>query len=200
MFPAMPKWALFPRMRFSRQVLLLQIGVVVLVVGIGVALVSVLLRSTLNEQYSERALAIAKSVASDPVVVSATAAKIPGGALQERALAVRARIEALFVVITDDNSIRLAHPTPGEIGKRVSTSADRALAGLDDVNTVASGTLGLSVRSKTPIWQGTRVVGEVSVGFDVADPTGDFNKLLVVTLLFAGGALLLGAGASALLN
>jgi two-component system CitB family sensor kinase len=200
MFPAMPKWALFPRMRFSRQVLLLQIGVVVLVVGIGVALVSVLLRSTLNEQYSERALAIAKSVASDPVVVSATAAKIPGGALQERALAVRARTEALFVVITDDNSIRLAHPTPGEIGKRVSTSADRALAGLDDVNTVASGTLGLSVRSKTPIWQGTRVVGEVSVGFDVADPTGDFNKLLVVTLLFAGGALLLGAGASALLN
>jgi two-component system CitB family sensor kinase len=200
MFPAMPKWALFPRMRFSRQVLLLQIGVVVLVVGIGVALVSVLLRSTLNEQYSERALAIAKSVASDPVVVSATAAKIPGGALQERALAVRARTEALFVVITDDNSIRLAHPTPGEIGKRVSTSADRALAGLDDVNTVASGTLGLSVRSKTPIWQGTRVVGEVSVGFDVADPTGDFNKLLVITLLFAGGALLLGAGASALLN
>jgi two-component system CitB family sensor kinase len=56
----MPKWALFPRMRFSRQVLLLQIGVVLLVVGIGVALVSVLLNRTLTNQYGERALAIAK--------------------------------------------------------------------------------------------------------------------------------------------
>jgi two-component system CitB family sensor kinase len=200
MFPAMPKWALFPRMRFSRQVLLLQIGVVALVVGIGVALVSVLLRATLDDQFGQRALAIAKSVAADPVVVAATAAKTRGGALQERALGVQERTDALFVVITDDNSIRLAHPTPAEIGKRVSTPADRALAGFDDVSTVASGTLGLSVRSKTPIWQGTRVVGEVSVGFEVAQPISAFNRKLAITLLFAGGALLLGAGASALLN
>ncbi|WP_410668865.1 ATP-binding protein [Amycolatopsis sp. cmx-4-68] len=189
-------------MRFSRQVLLLQIGVVALVVGLGVALVSVLLRSTLNDQYGERALAIAKSVAADPVVVANTAAKIPGGDLQDRAVAVGTRTGALFVVITDDHGFRLAHPTPSEIGKKVTTSAERALAGLDDVSTVASGTLGLSVRSKTPIWTADhrRVVGEVSVGFEVGDPTGDFNRLLTITLLFAGGALLLGAGASALLN
>jgi two-component system CitB family sensor kinase len=187
-------------MRFSRQVLLLQIGVVALVVGIGVALVSVLLRSTLNDQYGRRALAIAKSVSADPVVVANAAAKLPAGPLEERVLAVTKANEALFVVITDDDGIRLAHPTASEIGKRVSTSPERALAGFDEVSAVQSGTLGLSVRSKTPIWQGERVVGEVSVGFDVADPTGAFNRLLVITLLFAGGALLLGAGASALLN
>lgn len=198
----MPKWALFPRMRFSRQVLLLQIGVVVLVVGIGVALVSVLLNKTLTDQYGRRALAIAKSVAADPVVVADAAAKIPGGALEERVLAVTAATDALFVVITDDKGIRLAHPTPSEIGKPVSTPPDVALAGGDEVSAVQSGTLGLSVRSKTPIWAPghQRVVGEVSVGFDVADPTGAFNQLLVITLVFAGGALLLGAGASALLN
>jgi two-component system CitB family sensor kinase len=198
----MPKWALFPRMRFSRQVLLLQIGVVLLVVGIGVALVSVLLSRTLTNQYGLRALAIAKSVAADPVVVANAAAKIPGGALEERALAVTKANEALFVVITDDKGIRLAHPTASEVGKKVSTSAERALAGEDEVSAVQSGTLGLSVRSKTPIWTANRgrVVGEVSVGFDVADPTGDFNQLLAITLLFASGALLLGAGASALLN
>src|SRR3954462_10738057 len=98
MFPAMPKWALFPRMRFSRQVLLLQIGVVVLVVGIGVALVSVLLSRHLTDQYGQRALAIAKSVAADPVVVANAAAKIPRGALEERELAVNAANDALFVV------------------------------------------------------------------------------------------------------
>lgn len=198
----MPKWALFPRMRFSRQVLLLQIGVVALVVGIGVALVSVLLSRTLTDQYGRRALAIAKSVAADPVVVANAAAKIPAGPLEERVLAVAKANEALFVVITDDKGIRLAHPTLSEIGKPVSTPADRALAGEDEVSAVQSGTLGLSVRSKTPIWTADhrRVVGEVSVGFEVGDPTGDFNRLLAITLVFAGGALLLGAGASALLN
>lgn len=200
MFPAMPKWALFPRMRFSRQVLLLQIGVVALVVGIGVALVSVLLSRTLTDQYGRRALAIAKSVAADPVVVANAAAKAPGGPLEDRVLAVTKANDALFVVITDDKGIRLAHPTTSLIGQRVSTSPELALAGQDEVSAVQSGTLGLSVRSKTPIWQGTRVVGEVSVGFEVGDPTGDFNRLLVITLIFAGGALLLGAGASALLN
>lgn len=196
----MPKWALFPRMRFSRQVLLLQIGVVLLVVGIGVALVSVLLNRTLTDQYGRRALAIAKTVAADPVVVANAAAKLPGGPLEERVLAVTQANDALFVVVTDDKGIRLAHPTPSEIGKPVSTPPDVALAGGDEVSAVQSGTLGLSVRSKTPIWQGRRVVGEVSVGFEVGDPTGDFNRLLTITLLFAGGALLLGAGASALLN
>ena len=44
---------LFRGMRFSRQVLLLQIGVVVLVLGIGVALVTWLLRSTLDDQYGQ---------------------------------------------------------------------------------------------------------------------------------------------------
>lgn len=199
MLPRMPKWALFERMRFTRQVLLLQIGVVALVVGLGVALVSWLLRSTLTEQYGLRALAIAKSVAADPVVVEGAAARRQGGALEERVQAVTKGNDALFVVITDDHEIRLAHPTPSEVGRKVSTPAE-ALSGQDVVSAVQSGTLGLSVRSKTPIWQGKRVVGEVSVGFEVATLTGDFNRLLVITLGFAAGALLLGAGASALLN
>ncbi|HWD07347.1 MAG TPA: sensor histidine kinase [Amycolatopsis sp.] len=186
-------------MRFTRQVLLLQIGVVVLVVGLGVALVSWLLRSTLTEQYGLRALAIAKSVAADPVVIEGAAARKQGGPLEQRVQAVTKANGALFVVITDDHEIRLAHPTPSEVGRRVSTPAE-ALSGQDVVSAVQRGTLGLSVRSKTPIWQGNRVVGEVSVGFEVANLTGDFNRQLVITLGFAAGALLLGAGASALLN
>ncbi|MDT8910229.1 sensor histidine kinase [Amycolatopsis sp. PS_44_ISF1] len=187
-------------MRFTRQVLLLQIGVVALVVALGVLLFSWLLRDTLTEQYGERALAIARSVASDPVVITGAAARQQGGALEARVQAVTRTNEALFVVITDDNSIRLAHPTPSEVGRRVSTPADEALAGNDVISAVQRGTLGLSVRSKTPIRQGPRVVGEVSVGFEINELTGDFYHLLVITLAFAGGALVLGVGASALLN
>jgi len=192
---------LFRGMRFSRQVLLLQIGVVVLVLGVGVALVTWLLRSTLDDQYGLRALAIAQSVAVDPVVIAEVEAKRPGGELERRAENVRVRTDSLFVVITDDKGIRLAHPDPGQIGKRVSTPAEEALAGKDVVSAVETGTLGVSVRSKTPIRTAdNRVIGEVSVGFDIGDPTGVLNKLLLITGGFAIGALLLGAGASALLN
>jgi two-component system CitB family sensor kinase len=192
---------LFRGMRFSRQVLLLQIGVVVLVLGIGVALVTWLLRSTLDDQYGQRALAIAQSVAVDPVVIAEVEAKHPGGELERRAENVRLRTDSLFVVITDDKGIRLAHPDPQQIGKRVSTPAEEALAGKDVISAVETGTLGVSVRSKTPIRTAdNRVIGEVSVGFDIGDPTGVLNQLLLITGGFAIGALLLGAGASALLN
>ncbi len=203
MFPVMPKWALFPRMRFSRQVLLLQIGVVALVVGLGVALVSVLLRTTLNEQYGQRALAIAKSVAADPVVVANADAKVPGGALEYRALAVTATTGALFVVITDDHGIRLAHPTrerDRQAGQHVGGTGARRARRRSALSKVARWACRSAARRRSGHRTTRRVVGEVSVGFDVARPIGAFYSLLTITLLFAGGALLLGAGASALLN
>jgi two-component system CitB family sensor kinase len=197
----MAEKGLFRGMRFTRQILLLQIGVVVLVLGLGVALVTWLLRSTLTDQYGQRALAIAQSVAVDPVVVAEVTVRHPGGELQRRAKDVKVRTDALFVVITDDKGIRLAHPDPTKIGEKVSTSAEEALAGNDVISAVQEGTQGLSVRSKTPIRTADRrVVGEVSVGFAVTEPADDLNRLLVITTGFAIGALLLGACASALLN
>ncbi|WP_431876234.1 ATP-binding protein [Amycolatopsis sacchari] len=190
----------FRRMRFSRQILILQIGVVVLLLVIGFLLVGWLLWSTLRDQYGERALGIARSVAVDPVVVADVAAKEPAGDLQERVRAVTQRTGALFVVITDDRGIRLAHPDPAQIGKEVSTPADEALAGRDVVSAVQEGTLGLSVRSKTPVRDGERVVGEVSVGYQIGAPVGELVRLLLISLAFAAGALALGVGASALLT
>jgi two-component system CitB family sensor kinase len=191
----------FSRIRFSQQILLLQIGVVVLLLAVGVGLVSWLLRSTLEEQYGRRALAIARSVAVDPVVVDLAAARASGGELERRVRAVTARNDALFVVITDDRGIRLAHPDPANIGRPVSTDASEALSGNDVVSAVETGTLGISVRSKTPVRSpDQRVVGEVSVGFELADPMADLNRRLPVIAAFAAGALLLGVGVSALLN
>ncbi|WP_134664155.1 MULTISPECIES: sensor histidine kinase [unclassified Amycolatopsis] len=188
-------------MRFTRQVLLLQIGVVVLVVGLGVALVSSLLRTTLTEQYGQRALAIAKSVATEPVVIAGAASRKPNQDLQQRVEAETRTDDALlFVVITDDHGIRLAHPTLAQVGKPVSTSWAEVIAGNDVVSEFDAGTLGPSVRSKTPIRQGSRVVGEVSVGYRIGELTSDFNRWFILTMVFGGGALLLGAGASALLN
>ncbi|WP_414637556.1 sensor histidine kinase [Amycolatopsis sp.] len=190
----------FRRMRFSRQILILQIGVVLLLLVVGFALVGWLLWATLRDQYGERALAIARSVAVDPVVVQDVADRRPAGELEQRVQAVTVRAHALFVVITDDNGIRLAHPDPTQIGKPVSTDPTEALAGNEVVSSVQAGTLGLSVRSKTPVWSGDRVAGEVSVGFEIGAPVDELVRLLLLSMAFAAGALALGVGASALLT
>lgn len=191
----------FGRMRFSRQILILQIGVVVLLLAVGLGLVSWLLWGTLRDQYGERALGIAHTVSVDPVVVANAAARLPGGELEQRVRAVTGRTGALFVVITDDMGIRLAHPDPDLIGKPVSTDPSEALAGNDVVSAVQAGTLGLSVRSKTPIFTADgRVVGEVSVGYEIGAATGELIRLILTSALFAAGALALGVAASALLT
>ncbi len=189
------------RMRFSRQILILQIGVVVLLLAVGLGLVSWLLWSSLREQYGERALGIARAVAVDPAVVEAAAARRQDGDLERRVLAVTEHTGALFVVVTDDRGIRLAHPDPGRIGRPVSTDPSEALAGNDVVSAVQEGTLGVSVRSKTPIRAADgRVVGEVSVGYQIGAATADLFRLVLTSTAFAAGALAVGVAASALLT
>ena len=51
------------------------------------------------------------------------------GELQRIAADVTARTGALFVVITDDHGIRLAHPLPSRLGEEVSTPYAEVLAG-----------------------------------------------------------------------
>ncbi|MTD54778.1 sensor histidine kinase [Amycolatopsis sp. RM579] len=188
-------------MRFSRQILILQIGVVVLLLAVGLGLVSWLLWGTLRDQYGERALGIAHTVSVDPGVVANAAARRSGGELEDLVQAVTRRTGALFVVITDDKGIRLAHPDPGQIGRQVSTDPSEALAGNDVVSAVQAGTLGVSVRSKTPIFTADgRVVGEVSVGYEIGAATGDLVRLTLTSSAFAAGALALGVAASALLT
>ena len=52
-------------MRFARQVLALQIGLIVLVAGVGFALAGSLLERSLVHQYGQRALGVARAVAAD---------------------------------------------------------------------------------------------------------------------------------------
>jgi two-component system, CitB family, sensor kinase len=141
-----------------------------LVVLLGTAAAVVVLRRDLTEQFEQRALAIARSMAARPELATAvtTSEPRPDGPVERQAEAVRRRTGALYVVVTDDRGIRFSHPTRSRIGERVSTSPEEALSG-HDVVTVESGTLGRSARGKVPLRSADgRVVGEVSVGIDIA--------------------------------
>ena len=187
--------------RFARQILALQIGLVTLVLGVAFSLVGWLLDKAMTDQFERRALAVAQLVAADPQVRSAVAVGDPAGVLPAIANRNNAAADALFVVITDDRGIRLAHPDPDQIGKMVSTDPSGALSG-HVVLTVERGTLGLSARAKVPVYAPAdqRVVGEVSVGFDARDVHERLMELLGIAGLVAGGALLLGVLGSWLLT
>lgn len=183
---------------FTRQLLLLQVGVLVVVVVLGFALVAWRQGVGLEQRFEQRALDVARSVAAQPGLADEVASR-NSDAVQARAVAAQHATGALFVVVTDDEGIRLAHPDPARIGERVSTSPDAVLRGAEVAN-VERGTLGLSARGKVPLRDATgRIRGEVSVGFDANAISAARRQLARDTAAFLGVALLLGVGGSLLL-
>jgi two-component system, CitB family, sensor kinase len=189
----------FRRMRFTRQLLLLQIAVVSALVLIGFGLVAWLLHGNLESQYKQRALAVARAVAADPGLGDQVRAGNQP-AVQQTALGQSVATKALFVVVTDARGIRLAHPDTALIGKPVSTDPSEALSG-KEVSVIQTGTLGASARGKVPLRDSTgAIVGEVSVGFGVGEIRTSLLHLLALAMPFAAGGLLLGVAGAALLT
>jgi two-component system CitB family sensor kinase len=201
-----------PPLRFSTQTLLLQLGVVLLVVLLSAAVHAWLTYGRVGSEAENQALTLARTVASDPsvradvMVISEQAGTPPpdelaAGPLMAAAEAARMRTGALFVVITDENGLRLAHPDPARLGEKVSTDPSEALAG-QEVTTRNTGTLGPSAGAKVPVYApGTdTVVGEVSVGYSMETVGQSVQRDIGPVGLTAAGALLAGGLASFLLR
>ena len=201
-----------PPLRFSTQTLLLQLGVVLLVVLLSAAVHAWLTYDRIGSQAENQALTLARTVASDPSVradvlaISEQAGTPPpnelaAGPLMAAAEAARMRTGALFVVITDETGLRLAHPDPARLGEKVSTDPSEALAG-QELTTRNTGTLGPSAGAKVPVYApGTdTVVGEVSVGYSMETVGQSVQRDIGPVALTAAGALLAGGLASLLLR
>ncbi len=189
------------RLKVTTQALLLMVGVLVLVLGAGFGCVAWLLSSELDNQYEQRALGIARSVAADPAFAEDVLRSEPTatGDAQLRAERVRHRTGALFVVVTDNRGIRFSHPSPQLIGQRVSSDPSQALAGREVV-AVQTGTLGLSARGKVPLRDETgRIVGEVSVGIDARAVHERLVRLLRGAAVFGLVALAVGGAGAVVL-
>lgn len=196
-------------MRLRTQVLILQLSVITVSLGVGFGVVIAGADDRARAEYADRALAIARSVASDDALRTAVAAQ-EGTRLDVAALrtaepatlaaAVRARTGALFVVIANADGIRLAHPEASELGRRVSTDPTRVLSGAEDVTT-DRGTLGESVRAKVPVFDDRhRVIGLVSVGISTERVGRQTRRDIATTTLVALAALAVGALGSVLLS
>ncbi|MCP8998888.1 Spo0B domain-containing protein [Pseudarthrobacter sp. RMG13] len=212
----MPRPARTPPLRFSTQTLLLQLGVVLLVVLLSAAVHAWLTYDRVGREAETQALTLARAVAAEPSVqadvlaISAGAGTPPpavlrAGPLMAAAEAIRSRTGALFVVITDETGLRLAHPDPDRLGEKVSTDPSVALAG-QEVTTRNTGTLGPSAGAKVPVYApgtgtgGGTVVGEVSVGYSMESVGQSVARDIGPVGLTAAGALLAGVLASFLLR
>ncbi|WP_016905772.1 sensor histidine kinase [Streptomyces xiaopingdaonensis] len=164
-------------------------------------------------EHQQRALVVARAVASEPAVREAVADrsaanKRPGGGargsgaalagtgVRKKAEAVRGSTGSLFVVVTDDEGIRLAHPDTAESGRRVGTSPSTALSGREELARHRAHS-GEEVVAKAPVRApGSRqVVGEASVGVSASAVRGQLLRVLLGGL----GWLVVGFAASVLL-
>jgi len=182
----------------SSQLLVLQVAIVGAIVIIGASASYALVSSQIDDEYKQRALAIAYAVAATPDIVEAMTDPDPSKAIQPIAEAIRRSVSADFIVVANKEGIRYSHPNPENIGKRVSTDPSGALAG-DVYVGYQEGTLGRSVRAKVPILSDGQVIGIVSVGFldaqlaqklSQALPTMSLTVLLALVLGIAGSLIL----------
>nr|MCW1960031.1 Spo0B domain-containing protein [Mycobacterium sp.] len=195
--------------RLATQILLLQLAVVALTLGVAFALLASVYNRRLVHEYGNRSLDIARVIASAPQVREEVARdnqqmppvdQLADGYLQRLATQVQQGTHVLFVVITNDEGLRLTHPNRDELGKRVSTDPSVALSGHEQV-VQQQGTMGPSVRAKVPVLEpgSTRVVGEVSVGMSTSSVAGLLRNEYRFAALTGGPALLVGVVLSALL-
>ncbi len=190
---------LWGRLPLSTQIVLLQLAIIVLTLGTGVAVSILQARKQLDRQSGKQSLAIARTVAHVPEIVRAFGTPHPERVVQPIAERIRIATGASFVVVANERGIRYSHPDPTKVGRPLSTDPSEVLSGREFVG-VQTGSLGKSVRSKVPIRnRAGRVIGLVSVGLLERRVSAQLRADLPVILIPAAIGLGLGALGSLLL-
>ena len=180
------QWAL------ATQIFALQVAVAAIVVVGGLAAAFVQARGATEEQARQRVLAVAHTLATDPVVLDAVTGPHPTQALQPYVRRVQADTTTDFIVVMSRDGVRFTHPDPTQVGKVFIGHIEGAQAG-HDVTENYVGTLGPSTRAVVPVFAGgdhTRpVIALVSVGITLSavsdQVTGQVPGLIVAAALAA---------------
>jgi two-component system CitB family sensor kinase len=190
------------RQRLSTQVVIMMVAILVVTMAAGFAVVQWNLNGQLDDQYEQRSLAVAQSLASQPGLQQAVRTGGPGGigphgAVQSTAMAAMRSTAAKFVVVTNAKGIRLSHPNSRLIGTPVwypdkdLPSSETFRTGQDWMG-IEHGTLGVEAVGKAPIFSHGKLIGEVSVGFLAATVARDVDRTLVDLAVYFLAVLALG--------
>ncbi|MFT7683294.1 MAG: two-component system CitB family sensor kinase [Moritella dasanensis] len=137
-----------------------------------------------EQDSGNNALGIAKFLSTSPCVIKAIETNTPA-LIKNKIEYLRASVNAAFIVVGNKDGIRLSHPIDARIGKPMKgDDNDRALKqGLSYIS-VAEGSLGRSVRGKTPIIDAQgNIVGVVSVGYLLTSIESKADHFLIFLLI-----------------
>ncbi len=183
----------------ARQILLLQLVVLVVVVLGSLALAYTDARRDAERAATDQVLAVARTVAESPAIDQSIQTADPSSRLQPYAESVRRDTGTDFVVIMDRSGIRWTHPEPTNIGKKFLGSIDLAQQGQAQTERYA-GTLGPSIRAVVPVLRGGQVVALVAVGVTVQKINAALADALPQLGLAAVAVLVVGLLGALLIN
>ncbi len=175
----------------ARQILVLQVLVVLALVVAVLGLASYDARRDARSAATDRSVAVAEAVADSPTVVDAVAGPDPSAVVQPFAESVRRDTGVDFVVVMALDRTRYSHPEPALIGRPFVGDLGTAPAGRVFTQEY-TGTLGPSMRSVVPVLAGDRVVALVSVGITVTRIDQQLRRDLGLIML--AGVVVLGLG------
>lgn len=156
-------------------------------------------RDQADETAARQVRAAGRAVADSPSVREAIRTQDPSARLQPYAERVREDTGVDFVTIMSPRRIRWTHPDPREIGMTFLGRTAPALRGETFTETY-TGTLGPSIRVVTPVRDGGRITGMVSVGITVDRISSQLAHQVKLLALAAGAALLLGGAGTYVIN
>lgn len=142
----------------GKPFLSLETRIVLLAVGLfcaGLSVVGIVTQATVLspyiEQLGDKAMSIARTVASIPDIVENVGKPGAESIIQPLADGIRKKTDVEFVVVMDSRSVRYSHPVPERIGKTfVGGDEGPALQGKEYISN-SIGTLGPSMRAFVPI-------------------------------------------------
>jgi two-component system, CitB family, sensor kinase len=182
-------------------------GFVVLIVGIILILVmSVMSYSIASIKFQDvknEAFALSQTISTMKEIQDAFTQKDPSSVIQPIAETLRQQTGAQFIVVSNMETVRYSHPNPTLVGMKMSKDDDQDGTSVVTVTTVTEGvgSLGLSVRSKAPIFNGShQQIGNVSVGFLESNIWSDIFHFFFRLLLVGGIGLAIGLMGAHLLS
>lgn len=181
-------------MRLKIMPVRLQTKIIILIVSLLFSIIFVICgvffyleMKELKANTGNRALQMAKVIAGMPEVMESMESDNPSMRLQPLAVNIQKEIKAQFVVIGNIEGIRYTHPDADKLGQHmVGGDNTRALKEGEAYISEATGSLGLSIRGKAPIFaQDGRILGVVSVGFLMENLNSRMEEKLVEISLIA---------------
>jgi two-component system, CitB family, sensor kinase len=187
------------RLNLQTRLMLAFATVVLIQAGVTGSITMSYIQVELEQRIGDQALQLSNIVSNLPQIRQGLAERNVD-MVQPIAEQIRKNTDARFIVVGDRDGIRFSHPIPERIGKkRVGGDNARALENGESYVSRAVGSLGPSIRGKSPVYDNDgQIIGVTSVGYmlDSVDKTISSyqQSALMVVLISLLVSILTGVG------